>query len=284
MAKFKRNPLAASVMTGVTALLGGIEPAPVAAETHSFSVSVSDTEQDNVTTTTSGSFFDSTNTTAPTSFAKFNDQGGTLKLTQVVVSLITDPIKTQLNVDAKGTCGNDQVGTSGGSCSSSLQNSSEFSALIELDSGISLGADQDFSTALITPGCEFTDTVFSSTCNYSGSNTSKPSVVTFSDTITGSNLALFVGSGSFNVTPALGLGGPFTAFVPSIEGAPFNDYLFNEGIIPEGLSATTDWGGTIEVVYTFQQNGAVPEPATLLLFGTGLAGLGLLRRKARDAA
>jgi hypothetical protein len=284
MEKFKRNPLAASVMTGVTALLGGIEPASVAAETHSFSVSVSDTEHDNVTATTSGSFFDNTNTTAPTPFSKFNNQGGTLTLTQVVVNVITDPTKSQLKVDAKGTCGNDQANTSGGPCSSSLQNTSEFSALIELGSppGIGLGADQDFSTALITPGCAFTA---AQTCNYSGSDTSNPSVLLLSDTITGADLALFVGSGSFDVTPALGLGGPFTAFVPSIQGTPFNDYASDpDPMLNNFLSATTNWAGTIEVEYTFQQNGAVPEPATLFLFGTGLAGLGFLRRKPKGGA
>jgi len=279
MEKFKRNPLAASVMTGVTALLGGIEPASVAAETHTFTVSVSDTEQDNVTTTTMGSF--TGNTTAPTSFFQFDNEGGTLTLTQVVVKLTTTT--DQLSVDAVGICGN-VVETPGlsSSCSSSLQNTSEFSAQIMLGSGIGLGPDQDFSTSLTTE-CDFTDGILSTTCEYSMSHNSNPSVSTFSDTITGPNLALFVGSGSFDVTPALDLSGPFTATVPSIEGTPFNDYgtdMFD----PSHFSATTNWAGTIEVDYTFQQNGAVPEPATLFLFGTGLAGWGLLRRKPKGGA
>jgi len=67
----------------------------------------------------------------------------------------------------------------------------------------------------------------------------------------------------------------------TLTGSASSGYL---GTIPSGgnlaLSPNTEGDASVEVIYTYTDNPPVPEPNTLVMFGTGLLGLaGMLRYK-----
>jgi hypothetical protein len=276
MEPFKRNALTSSVMTGITALFGGIEPASaglISLPSVGFDVTASDSASGTFSSASSitGSFADTGSD--PHAFAMFNTLGGTRTLTQVVVNVNTT--QTQLNADVSGNCG-DISGN--GSCGATAPNQSEFSAVIDLAGlGSNLSPSPQSGSRTATDMCNYTASV-EPTCNYSDFPPSgSASLSVFSDTFTSAaDLALFTGLSMYQIIPGLSLGGGYSASL--------NTTGITEPHSAWSVSADTTWTGTIDVEYTFEENAAVPEPATLFLFGTGLAGLGLLRRKPKSSA
>lgn len=259
----KQKPLTVGVLAGVTAIVGGIEPASANPITESFNVTVTDSAQINGTDGTSGNFEDSSSD--PTEFSLFDDQGGTLQLTSVEV-VATTVNESRIGAFVNGDC----VGEFG-DCSGESVNETTFSAQIDLGGGIdllpltqmlSLTAEDSCSISEGI-GCSFVDEPF----NSFGDTDVSDFAVTITDQ---STLDLFVGTGFYDVIPALALDGSF-------------EVIANEAFVEESSAGVqTDWLGSITVTYESREvEQPVPLPGTLFLFGTGLAaaGLGRVRRK-----
>jgi hypothetical protein len=283
MTDFKVNVLAAGVMTGVTALFGGIEPAwagPIV-QSKSFTVSATDQGSGSVCCSPSSDSgnFDALNNTSSQSFLRFDTLGGTRALTDVIVK-VSPNFETYMRADVSGNCFTDVSGTV---CDANATNHSEFSVLIDVGVGIDVGSPQAFDTdtfdsCTADPGAP---------CNYGKQGSLYPMLSEFSVTInTPADLALFVGAGSYNIVPTLDLTGSYGAsidfqnvavggIVPTV-GGPDNAW---------GVSASTDWYGDIEVTYNYREvPQGVPEPTTLFLVGAGLVGLARLRRNGKSVA
>ena len=284
MTDFKVNALAAGVMTGVTALFGGIESAsaiPIV-QNGSFSVSATDNDSGTVTNSPATGNFNDPDNTSPTPFSLFDTLGGTLALTDVIVKVLSSP-ETYMRVDVSGSCNSDVSGNDI-DCSADARNHSEFSVLIDLGTGIGVGSLQSFDTLTALDVCT---AYFFEPCTYDDFQSTNPAVSEFSVTInTPAELALFVGAGSYNIVPTLDLTGAYGA---SISGPGIGA----GGIVPTvvgpenawGVSAGTDWYGNIEVTYNYREvPQGVPEPGTLFLVGAGLAGLARLRRNGKSIA
>jgi len=98
-----------------------------------------------------------------------------------------------------------------------------------------------------------------STCtpNESGSN-----MLAANSGIISGILADYLGTGQFNLS-----------FTTSTSSGGVN------ANVQSGVTSSTVAGGTFTVIYTYGPSGT-PEPTTMLLFGSSLVGLGLLRRRA----
>lgn len=83
------------------------------------------------------------------------------------------------------------------------------------------------------------------------------------------DLDAFTGGGTVNLTAAIT---PYMAsIIPTIQGFMFTDI--------SGSQNSMNWSPTVEVDYTFSAIETVPEPASLVLFGTAIGLGGLLRRR-----
>src|SRR5215471_16608111 len=123
----KQRPLTLSVLTGVTALVGGIEPAAAGFVPLSQSfgtITASDTHSSS-SGQTSGDF--SATGSDPTSFNLFDTLGGTRALTGVTVTVTSE--SSNVEATASGSCASSSTGVG---CGASATNDSTFSALISI--------------------------------------------------------------------------------------------------------------------------------------------------------
>lgn len=106
---------------------------------------------------------------------------------------------------------------------------------------------------------------FSESSESCSDSASEPSSFNGTFNVPGGNVGDFVGVGTFDATLL------YSAFLEtSCEGAE----CFHEGSI--------SWSGSLKVEYTYDPAAAVPEPGTLALFGAGLAGAAVARRRKKD--
>jgi hypothetical protein len=286
-----KNHLAMGVLTGVTALVGGIEPASAAAinppQSAGFDLMVSDSHTysgadqnpDDDEGGSAGPFpWANDMATDPKSFSMFDDLGMTLMLNSVTITVET----TSESLDARLTgasCSSADPGNSGGSdCSVDVKNETTFSAQVDLGGGMFfdmlLGGTTDTTKLLQTTlqsACQSSD----ESCALNPTISSIPvSLADFSLTITDQiDLQKFVGASFFHVVPKASLGGDY--------GYSWGDNDTNSGTV----GAETTWGGTISVTYDYQEKptNPVPAPATLFLFGAGVAGMGVGLRRLKKA-
>ncbi len=80
-----------------------------------------------------------------------------------------------------------------------------------------------------------------------------------------SNFAPYLGAGSFNIAVT-------TATFLALQGGNGNS----------GGTNVTNGSATAVVTYDFSPTSKTPEPTTMLLFGSGLVGLGLLRKRIKS--
>lgn len=252
----KSRSLQIGVLTGVTALVGGIEPA--AADVMLSDAFGTINVNANNAFRLSGNF--SGSGTDPTMFNLFDTQGGIRELTGVTITVTTGSSTVEASVS--GSCASGSAGTN---CLGNATNDSSFSVAISIAGASFLPANQPLS-AVASDNCTILGP--NTACQFSDSADSASSPSQFTFTATVPELSQFVGPGTFTVTPTINLTGPFS--------------LTSEGSIFEtSLTATahTDWSGTIDVAYQFSAVNGVPEPASWLLVGGALAGLGFARRK-----
>ena len=244
--RFKQRPLTMGVLTGVTALLGGIEPAAadIIPLSQPFGTIIT---SDSASGIISGSFSDSGSDL--TTFSQFNTLGGTRELTGVTVTVTS--LSSVLEATVSGSC---FAELSTGNCGAAATNDSTFSVAISIAGPFS-PLTQLLSTSA-SDQCTVGESGGSCSYNDSTSNLNLPSDFTFTATI--AQLSLFAGLGTFDVTPGLSLAGEHSAFAESTFEASSN------------VSAGTSWSGTIDVTYEYRLVNGVPEPASLILLGTGL--------------
>jgi hypothetical protein len=85
---------------------------------------------------------------------------------------------------------------------------------------------------------------------------------------------------SFPVTGAKGFNGDYAVNLPGGSYPPGTTYSLTEEI---SLTATSTWTGVKGDINGGFSADPAPEPSSLLLFGAGLLGVGLLRRKKHDS-
>jgi hypothetical protein len=293
-----KNHLAMGVLTGVTALVGGIEPASALVinppQSAGFSLTVMDeqdycggydcTPSDEQAGSDSG-MWDSTGdgmATASKAFSLFNDLGTTLMLNAVTVTVST-AAESKQKVTLQGTCEPGFDESSG--CTTDADNQTTFSAKIDLGGGMVFDLAPTSATLTFEPllpigqcaddtgeGCEWTALM----------EMTAVSLADFSLTITDpTDLQKFVGGGIFNVVPKATLGGGYAYSWGDNDSGGETDNNTNSGMV----GAETNWFGTISVTYDYEEKprNPVPVPATLLLFGAGIAGMGVGLRRQKKA-
>jgi hypothetical protein len=104
--------------------------------------------------------------------------------------------------------------------------------------------------------------------------------------ITIHTLVVTVGGGPFSLTCELGPNLPAPLAGTPFQSGPssctfFGDSIKHSGIV--GLFFDTNFGTTVNVTVGASQNINTPEPATLLLLGTGLTALAAIRKRLKAA-